>query len=479
MSELVTDIINSCHNDCGDPEIFTTEYVFTYYTEIRRACTGGAAGRASAVRGQLKSALPARGGGRVESSTPDDGGRPQPVSRVVSRGFSFSSRGSVFAGPSATALLLLLLPRDHRQQRPSCARSTRTPQRTTTTIINIISFIFPAHNTHSRAAHNIRRTHCAVAQYSGRRRRNTFTARVPCRRSVYRIRTRRSGRCCRVVVVVAVVVGARHPRPDGLCATGRRLRARISAATGYDDGRRSRACDNCSLDDKRREFRDFPVVLYVRRRDEDRERRAPDDQDDRYHRRRDDDVRRYRPAAAEFRLCVCCSRQVCRRLNTSTSTGHVLADRAGAVAVGRGRTDGRIRSRLLDRLEEAAGRYQLPETRYHDQRRHIVGRRRDKRRTVWRQRPFVEFSGIRNVRRRVNQYFGDGGTMEEKHFGFHRSSRNVFARSSNGRRFQLADDFLLLHGFGHFGQDAVPDVRPHQAAGHADIEIGGRGPSGL
>lgn len=67
--------------------------------------------------------------------------------------------------------------------------------------------------------------------------------------------------------------------------------------------------------------------------------------------------------------------QIRRRLNTSA--GHVLADRVGVVAVGRGRTDGRIRSRLLDRLEETARRYRVLEARSHDQRCNITGRRGD------------------------------------------------------------------------------------------------------
>lgn len=33
----------------------------------------------------------------------------------------------------------------------------------------------------------------------------------------------------------------------------------------------------------------------------------------------------------------------------------------------------------------------------------------------------------------------------------------------------------VLHGFGHLGQDAVSDVRPNSATGHADIQISGCG----
>lgn len=58
-----------------------------------------------------------------------------------------------------------------------------------------------------------------------------------------------------------------------------------------------------------------------------------------------------------------------------SSTGHVLADRVGVVAVGRGRTDGRIRTRLLDRLAETTWRHRLLEARSHDQWCNIAGRR--------------------------------------------------------------------------------------------------------
>lgn len=37
----------------------------------------------------------------------------------------------------------------------------------------------------------------------------------------------------------------------------------------------------------------------------------------------------------------------------------------------------------------------------------------------------------------------------------------------------------VLHGLGHFGQDAIPDVCSHETARHANIEIGSRGTSGV
>lgn len=61
-------------------------------------------------------------------------------------------------------------------------------------------------------------------------------------------------------------------------------------------------------------------------------------------------------------------------------------------------------------------------------------------------RSFVEFSGGRDVWRRSDQYPGDRGVVEKKHFGVHRTTGDVSARSQDGRRLQPADDLLRKSG---------------------------------